>query len=230
MFVSLLALTTILPVMSFPKASPESSTPAVSVIEKALASYESIKDYSCIYTKQEAAIDNMGLQKIHLYFRKPFDVRLEWLNDKDKIDQTVVYREGYNNNKMRVKIPYLPVLSIDPNGSRGHGPSSDSMHPITELGVGRILKRVLNEIAKGPMTVNDLGTEAVEGRNARKIELISKAAPGVFFAKRTILWIDTETNFLVKHEHYNDKDQIFERHVYKDIKLNPGLGDDKFTL
>ncbi|HZS47792.1 MAG TPA: DUF1571 domain-containing protein [Blastocatellia bacterium] len=204
--------------------------PPVAYIEKALASFDGIKDYTCLYIKQEKAIGNMEPQTIRLYFRKPFDVRMEWLNDKGKVDQTVVYREGFNNNKLRVKIPYLPVLNIDPNGSRGHGPGSDSMHPITELGIGRILRRVLNEIAKGPMAVNDLGTESVDGRNAHKIEVLSKAAPGVFFAKKTILWIDTETNFLVKHEHYNDKDELFERHLYKDIKINVGLGDDKFNL
>jgi len=205
--------------------------PPTSLIEKALASFDGIKDYSCLYIKEEKAIDNMDPQTIKLYFRKPFDVRMEWLNDKNKIDQIVVYREGYNHNKLRVKesgvLGWAGVLSIDPNGSLAGG---DSKHPITEMGVGKILKRVLNEIAKGKMTVNDLGNESIEGRDAHKIEVVSDGPPGFHFAKRTILWLDTQTGFLVKHEHYDYKDQLFERHVYKDVKLNTGLGDDKFTL
>jgi outer membrane lipoprotein-sorting protein len=234
MFVSLLALATTLPVMSFPKASPASSSAAISVIEKALASYEGIKDYSCIYTKQEEQIDHMGLQKIRLYFRKPFDIRMEWIDEKDKVDQTVVYRQGFYSNKLRVKeggiLSLIPVLSIDPKSPRAYGPGSDSMHQITEFGVGNVLKRVLAEISKGQMAVSDLGNESVDGRNARKIEVVSQAAPGFHFAKKTILWIDDQTNFLIKHEHYNDKNQIFERHVYKDVKTNVGYGDEKFTL
>ena len=217
-------------VIAFSVTTFEKEVPTA-LIEKALSSFDGIKDYSCLYIKEEKAIDNMEPQTIRLYFRKPFDVRMEWLNDKNKVDQIVVYREGFNKNKLRVKesgvIGWLGVISIDPHGSLAKG---DSTHPITEMGVGKILKRVLSEIAKGKMTINDLGQEPVDGRNARKIELVSDGPPGFHFAKRTILWIDTANNFLLKHEHYNAANQLFERHVYKDIKLNTGLGDDKFTL
>src|SRR6476646_9983821 len=72
--------------------------PATVLIEKALASFDGIKDYSCLYIKEEKAIDNMEPQTIKLFFRKPFDVRMEWLNDKNKVDQIVVYRQGFYNN------------------------------------------------------------------------------------------------------------------------------------
>ena len=210
---------------SFTKDSP------TAIIEKALASFNGIKDYSCLYIKQEKAIDNMEPQTIRLYFRKPFDVRMEWLNDKNKVDQIVVYREGFNNNKLRVResgvLGWMGVISIDPNGTLAGG---DSKHPITEMGVGKILTRVLKEIAKGKMTVNDLGTESIDGHETNKIETVSDGPPGFHFAKRTILWLDLQTGFLMKHEHYDYKNQLFERHVYKDIKVNTGLGDDKFTL
>jgi len=230
----LLVVMIVSPTVSFPKESWEPGNPATSVIEKALASFDGIKDYSCLYQKQEKEIDDMGTQVIRLYFRKPFDIRMEWITEKNVVDQLVVYRQGFYNNKLRVKVSgpigWFGVRSIDPNSSFAVGRSGDSMHPITEFGVGKILKRVLNEIGKGQMDVNDLGKESVDGHEARKIELVSQAAPGFHFAKRTILWIDVQTNFLVKHEHYDAKNQLFERHVYKDIKVNTGLGDDKFTL
>src|SRR5882724_3692732 len=137
-FISFVALMNVWPATSFPTESPNSGNPATTVIEKALASFYGVKDYSCLYQKQEKQIDDMGTQVIRLYFRKPFDIRMEWITDKKVIDQIVVYREGFYNNKLRVKISgpigWFGVRSIDPRSSFAVGPSGDSMHPITEFG------------------------------------------------------------------------------------------------
>src|SRR5260221_10530413 len=56
------------------------------------SSYQGVADYLCVYEKEERVISNGEKQTIRLSFRKPLDVRLEWLNEQGKIDQTAVYR------------------------------------------------------------------------------------------------------------------------------------------
>jgi hypothetical protein len=41
------------------------------------SSYDRTSDYVCLYEKEERAISNGEPQTVRLYFRKPFDVRLE---------------------------------------------------------------------------------------------------------------------------------------------------------
>src|SRR6266404_1832773 len=57
------------------------------------SAYERVLDYACIYEKEERAISNGEKQTIRLSFRKPLEVRLEWLDEQGKIDQTAVYRQ-----------------------------------------------------------------------------------------------------------------------------------------
>lgn len=64
------------------------------------ASYERVLDYVCVYEKEERAISEGEKQTIRLFFRKPLDVRLEWLNDRGNVDQTAVYRQGLNDGKV----------------------------------------------------------------------------------------------------------------------------------
>src|SRR5207244_3547627 len=103
--------------------------------------YERVLDYACLYEKEERAISNGEKQTIRLSFRKPLDVRLEWLNEQGKIDQTAVYRQGFNDGKVLARQSRLlgalaGKLRLDPNEALA---LSDSRHPITEVGLGNII-------------------------------------------------------------------------------------------
>src|SRR5690606_38018562 len=57
--------------------APQTSSPSSAPISWAeiAQSYASVRDYTCLYEKQERAISNGEKQTIRFYFRKPFDVR-----------------------------------------------------------------------------------------------------------------------------------------------------------
>src|SRR6476646_647050 len=44
--------------------------------------YERVADYVCVYEKIEKAISKGEEQKIRFSFRKPFDVRMDWLDNQ----------------------------------------------------------------------------------------------------------------------------------------------------
>src|SRR5215831_17793989 len=68
-----------------------------------VAAYGQVRDYTTLYYKEERAISNGDLQRIRLSFRKPLDVKLEWLDEKGKVDQVAVYRQGMNDGKLLAK-------------------------------------------------------------------------------------------------------------------------------
>src|SRR5947208_12061799 len=103
--------------------------------------YEAVKNYTAIYEKEERTISKGAKAKIKLAFRKPFAVRMEWLNDKGKIDQTAAYEEGKNDGNIMFKEGGLTgslvgTLHIKPDSALAR---EDSRYPITRTGIGDLI-------------------------------------------------------------------------------------------
>ena len=85
---------------------------------------------------------------------------MDWLDDQGKIDQTAVYRQGFNDGKVIARQSGLlgalaGKLRLDPNESLA---LSDSRHPITEVGLGKIIERALKDAAN-PLISSSLAVE-----------------------------------------------------------------------
>ncbi len=213
------------------KATPEPSAPVK--WEDVARSYDRISGYVCQYEKEERAISNGEQQTIRLSFRKPFDVRLDWLNDSGKVDQTAVYRQGGNDGKVLARQTGLGSLMgtmrLDPNESLA---LEDSRHPITEIGLGKIIERVQRDAATPGITSHYLGEETLDGRPAYKSEFTSskgKPVGGLVGANRSLIWIDQEMKLPTKLELYN-ANTLLERHRFKNLLLSPKLADKTFAL
>ena len=107
--------------------------------------YDAIKGYTAIYQKEERAISKGEKQTIRFTFRKPFDIRLEWLGDKGKINQTAIYQQGKNDGKIRVKESGLlgslaGEIKLDPDEKLA---LQDSTHPITQAGLGNLIEHIV---------------------------------------------------------------------------------------
>ena len=92
---------------------------------------------------------------INLSFRKPLDVRMEWVGGGGKVDQVAVYRQGQNDGKLIAHKAgmlgsMVGTLHLDIHDSRA---MEDSKHPITEVGLGYIIERAEREIRSGRLTV-----------------------------------------------------------------------------
>jgi holo-[acyl-carrier protein] synthase len=200
-----------------------------------VTAYAQVKDYTALYDKQERAIDDFDLQRINLWFRKPLDVKLEWLNNKGKPDQWAVYRQGMNDGKLLAKKSgmlggMLGTMSLDPTSGRA---LSDSKHPITEVGIGHLIDEASRAMDRADVNKKPAVAETVDGAQLTRFEF-ETAAGGKWFgvdgAGRVTVWVDNTVKLPVKVEIVDAKGTLLERHRFTNLKLNVGLTDANFTL
>jgi Protein of unknown function (DUF1571) len=199
------------------------------------SSYKRVLDYVCLYEKEERAMSEGERQTIHLSFRKPLDVRLEWLNDQGNVDQTAVYRQGFNDGKVLARQSGLVgtlagTLRLDPNESLA---LADSRHPITAVGLGKIIDRAQHDAVNPRLTSHFAGEETLDGLPAYKFEFTAggnEVVGGLDGARKALIWIDRELKLPVKLELYDAANTLMERHRFKQVRINRKLGDKTFTL
>jgi outer membrane lipoprotein-sorting protein len=220
--------------VSSASATPEAS-PAPVTWGDVARNYEHVNDYVCTYEKEERAISKGERQTIRLYFRKPFDVRMEWLDDHGAVDQTGVYRQGANDGKVLARQhgglgSLMGTLRLDPNESLA---LSDSRHPVTEVGIGKIIERAAQAAADSRIVSRYAGEDALDGRPAYKFEFVAGAGTsvgGLDGAHKALVWVDRELKLPVRLELYDAANVLLERHRFKDVRVNTKLADKTFTL
>lgn len=185
-----------------------------------VAAYARVHDYTCLYEKEERAISNGEPQTMRLYFRKPLDVKLEWLNKKGDVDQIAVYRHGMNGGKLLARKggfgSVLGTMTLDPTDRRA---LADSKHPITEVGLGTIIERGSRDIRDGRLAPSSPTEQAMAGRQTYRFDLGA-----------TQIWIDPELKLPIQVEIHDGAGGLMERHRFTKIRVNPGLTDQVFTL
>jgi outer membrane lipoprotein-sorting protein len=199
------------------------------------SAYARVADYVCLYEKIERAVSKGEEQKIRLSFRKPFDVRMDWLDKQDHLTQTAVYRQGFNDGKVLARDngflgSLAGTLRLDPNESLA---LSDSRHPITEIGIGKIIERAQHDAANPGIASHFVSEELLNGRSAYKFEFIAtgnEAVGGTADARRALLWIDRELKLPVKLELYDSGSVLLELHSFKGMRINQHLADKNFSL
>jgi len=203
--------------------------------DEVIAAYGQVRDYTTLYHKEERAISNGDLQRIRLSFRKPLDVKLEWLDGNGKVDQVAVYRQGMNDGKLLAKKSgmlgsMLGTMKLDIRDGKA---MADSRHPITEVGIGNVIDDVTRAMKSSDVTVKPAVEETLDGGRVFRFDL-EGAADGTLFgvegARRVSIWVDEKLKLPVKAEVVDAANRMLERHRFAELKLNVGLTDATFTL
>jgi hypothetical protein len=200
-----------------------------------VASYAPVRDYQCLYEKEERAISSGELQTIRLSFRKPADVRLEWLDGKGRPSQVAVFRQGFNDGKLLARRfgvfgSALGTVRLDPRGSRA---LANSRHPITEVGIGHIIERAAEDLRGGLARVLPAREDTLDSQLVDRFEFEATSdVPlyGIPGARRAVIWVDPALKLPIKAEVLDAAGTVLERHRFKQLRLNVGLTDDMFTL
>ena len=200
-----------------------------------VAAYEQVSDYTARYDKEERAISNGELQRIKLSFRKPLDVKLEWLNGSNKVDQVAVYRQGLNDGKVIARKSgmlggMMGTMRLDPREKKA---MMDSRHPIMEVGLGNMIDGMSRAMKSGQATAKPGVEETADGARAVRFDVEGEAGArlfGVEGARRVSIWIDPALKLPVKAEVVDAEGRMLERHRFTELKLNVGLTDATFTL
>ena len=196
-----------------------------------VASYAAVRDYTCRYVKEEQAIDHGEPQTIRLSFRKPFDVRMEWLDDHGNVDQVAVYRRGMNDGKLIARRHGLlgsivGTVRLDPRDRRA---LEDSRHPITEVGFGPIVDGVTRALQDRTIDIARMD-DVSEGRRF-ELNVRPGASPlGVTGARRIVIVVGSPDRLPLSVELFDASGRRLERHRFSNVRVNVGLSDAVFTL
>jgi negative regulator of sigma E activity len=106
-------------------------------------------------------------------------------------------------------------------------------HPITEVGIGRIIALVGRDIRQSAKVSGDevrfvdFGTRRVFGRPARCVEAVTPGG-AAYYAYRATICIDLDVGLPVQVTIRDERDQIVEQYGYERLQTNPGLTDSDF--
>jgi outer membrane lipoprotein-sorting protein len=192
------------------------------------AAYRLISDYRCIFTKSELLDGRMKQEKMEMLFRKPHDVKLAWITPKK--GQKAAYLQGRNGDKLRARkggMLSLVAVNLDPLGDRA---MEDNRHPITQAGIGYLIQKTLEDIAKGQNELRNLGDQELEGRPCWHLEFVSKGPKDFHYALRTEFWIDKELKLPIQSKQFDHQNRWIETYTYSQLKLNVGLQDSDFEI
>jgi outer membrane lipoprotein-sorting protein len=201
----------------------------LSLLTRMEASYARITDYTAIFQKQERV--NGALlpeETMFLKFQKPLKVYMKWMDDPHKGNEAL-YLDGNNGDKLLVHhqaglLGFL-TLSVDP---RGYLAMRRNRHPITEVGVGRLIDGLQRDIKTalqhGELEIIRMAEEPFHGRSAIVVEAKFTPRSGrTYYTSRMVCHIDKEMLLPVGAVFYDEHDVLFERYSYSDVKLNVGL-------
>jgi len=204
--------------------------------------WQSVKDYTCTFVKQERVKGKL-LDKETILFKhrvKPHSVYMKWIKDPHEGRESL-YVQGKNDNEIKVHEGGLlgaVNVNLDPRGSMV---MKENRHTVFDAGIGNVIKLIRNDFEKakadGDGKFEDLGMVVKEGANLRCFRAtfpVDKAktgydpVKGTYYSSNIVICIDGRTTLPAAIEHRDAKGQLEEFYLYKDCRLNPGLTDKDF--
>lgn len=205
------------------------------ILEASLNRYETVKNYTAIFRKQEVSEGKMGdPEKIFMKFEKPWKIYMGWL-DTDKKDLQVVYERGKHKNQLAIHKPGLglglvPVVFLDQN-SPWVKKGSESYN-IEDAGIGPFLHDFSRAILKAAKEnqLKILFKKKAGTASEESVEVTfegSKENTG-YFAYRVEVFFDPATRLPVQMELFDWNNQPTGIYTYENLKLDLPAEDAEF--
>lgn len=225
-------------------AESKSIDQALELIRTARVRFKDVKDYQCLYLRDEVIDGQMQMNTMLLKIRhQPFSVGMEWLGPAVKKGRRVVYVTGKNDNKMLVK--QLLLLKMDPLDSIK---KKESRHTIQEAGILNLINRYEaawereRTLHQTKITVEEK-VESItlsEKTYTRQCQVVTSTHPpdsqNTFEFYMAKVYFDKETGLPIRTECYDfptkvhPEGRLVERYTYLDLRMNQGLTDADFTI
>lgn len=203
---------------------------SINEAESILAQVES---YTAVFHKQERVKGWLKTEEIvYLKFKKPFKVYMRWIEDPGK-GREILYVDGWNDNRILLSDPgFLGVVIMN---LRPQGPIAmrGSRHPITEAGLGHLVKIFRDNLNRGlrsgELEYRRGKEESVYGRRIQSLELIfPRDSRNGYYCYRSVISIDIEKKVPIRVQVFDWEDRLIEDYGYEDLRLNVELSDADF--
>lgn len=222
-----------------PPADPiRAADPLGAMLADAKAAYARLRDYTCVYTRQERAGGTLGAEQVaELKVRvKPQSVAVRFARPEAVAGREAVLTDGTRGPKVRLREraggPVVVLAPDDPKAAAG------GRHPLPEVGVGAVIDRVAGIAAREKAAGNPLEVFVTEytfaGRAADRYEVFARRPHAHRYAHRVLVYVDRETRLPLRFEAYDGPKagqaagDLLEAYSYTDLKPNVGLGDSAF--
>jgi hypothetical protein len=229
----------------FSKPPIDTTHPLYKPLELAYKSRDALKelkDYDCVFSKQEVIDRRLKATSMRLKFREePFSVYLLFINPN--AGREVIFVQGKNNNQLLVHETGVKALagtvSLDPKSKDA---MADNKYPVTMIGMKNMLDKIIKQWEKEgkfaetavqyypEAKLGDVACMVIESKHPEKRD--------DFKFQMTRLYIETKTQFPVRVEQYDFPDRretkrgkdgpLVEEYTYSQIKANIGLKDKDF--
>ncbi len=217
--------------------------PALRYAKSSLNSIQAAKDYEATFSKRDIVNRRVHAHTTHIKYRaQPMSVYLKF--KEPHAGREVIYVAGQNDGKLLAHetgiksiIGTIALLPSSPQAM------SESKHPITEIGMAKLVQGVINQWTKetkyGEVRVEYYpdATHTKLGKiKCRVIQTTHPRPRKQFKFHMTRLWIDRKTNLPVRVEQWgfpNGNDQnkpLLEEYTYRDVKINVGLKNIDFDV
>jgi uncharacterized protein DUF1571 len=199
------------------------------LLDLADKSYAEVHDYTMIMVGRERIGGVLRPEeRILLKFQRPFKVYLKWLEGPSR-GREGLYVSGAHQGKFLIYEPRgirrLFTAALDPTEKRV---MENSLHPVTDVGIGRLLEIVGANARRGAkngvLQVTDRGVEELAGRRVRTLEAMLPREPKLaYYCYRVILSFDEENHLPIRVVVYDWDDQMVEEHTHTGLRVNPGF-------
>ncbi|MEX2288616.1 MAG: DUF1571 domain-containing protein [Planctomycetaceae bacterium] len=218
---------------------------AIKFAKESRDALEKVEDYVATFHKKERVGDKMFAHRMMIKNRKePFSVYLRFIGEHD--GREVIYVEGANDGNLLAHetglkgiVGTVPLVPTSPEAM------SESIHPITSIGMWRLLDKVIaqweDETAYGEVEVKfypnaKLGNadSKLGATECRAIESTHPQPRRQFRYHRTRLYLDRKTTLPVRVEQFGfprepgEEAPLVGEYQYTDIRVNQDLKDIDF--
>ncbi|MBL8827398.1 MAG: DUF1571 domain-containing protein [Planctomycetaceae bacterium] len=218
--------------------------PAIARAHSSMESIAKIQDYSATMVKRER-IDGVLGDHQYLFVKvrhQPFSVYIYFLAPADLKGQESIYIEGKNDGNLLahpngLKARLIGTVSLNPTGMLA---MSGNRYPITEMGVKRMVERLLevgtNDMKYGECAMKILPGAKINGRDCTCYEVNHPHPRKEFSFHIARIYLDTELNVPIRYESYDWPTEkggepiLVEEYTYLNLKLNNGFTDLDFDV
>lgn len=213
--------------------------PAIRFTESSLEAVEQVNDYTATLTKRELINGRLMTQVMNLKLREePFSVYLQY--GEPHVGREILYVHGRNQNQLLAHegqgiAAIVGTVSIPTNGQQA---MSENRHPITDLGLKRMLELVIEqwkvESQFGEIDVRYYPDARLGNVACQVIETTHPQPRRQFLYHTTRVYFDAQSQLPIRIENFGFPQNpgqppvLVEEYTYLNLRPNVGLADRDF--
>lgn len=213
--------------------------PAIRYTEAALEAVKQLNDYTATLTKRELINGRLTTQVMNLKYRaEPFSVYLQF--GEPHAGREILYVHGQNQNQMLAHegqgiASLVGTVSIPVDGQQA---MAENRHPITDLGLKRMLELVLEQWAiesqYGEVDVHYYPNARLGNIACQVIETVHPRPRRQFRYQTTRIYFDAQTRLPIRIENFGfpqvagQQPSLVEEYTYLNLRTNVGLAERDF--